>query len=64
MLCCIFVCKIMLKLCVSNVKTPLLYYKPKLIIRLCPIVSEHGKTFLNLFYNIILKLLKKALTVV
>ena len=50
MLCCIFfVCKIMLKLCILNVKTRLLYYKPKLIIKLCPNVSEQGKTFLNLF---------------
>ena len=48
----------MLKLWVLNVKTRLLYYKPKLIIRLCPIVSEHGKTFLNLFYN--LKILKES----
>ena len=46
------------------VLTRLLYYKPKLILRLCPNVSEHGKMFLNLFYNIILKFLKKALTVV
>ena len=49
----------MLKLCVLNVKTRLLYYKPKLIIRLCPNVSEHGKTFLNLFYNN-LKILKES----
>ena len=60
-----FVCKIMLKLRVLNVKTRLLYCKPKLILKtLCPNVSEHGRMFLNLFYNIILKLLKKALTVV
>ena len=54
----------MLKLCVLNEKTRLLYYKSKLIIRLCPIVGEHDKTFLNLFYNIILKFFKKALKVV
>ena len=33
MLCCIFVCKIMLKLWVLNVKTRLLYCKPKLILK-------------------------------
>ena len=48
----------MLKLCVLNVKTRLHYYKPKLNIRLCPNVSEHGKTFLNLFYN--LQILKES----
>ena len=48
----------MLKLYVLNVKTRLRYYKPKLNIRLCPNVSEHGKTFLNLFYN--LKILKES----
>ena len=54
----------MLKLRVLNVKTRLLYYKPELILRLCPKISEHDKMFLNLFYNSIKKFLKKALTVV
>ena len=59
-----FVCEIMLKLCVLNVKTRLLYYKAKLMLSLFPNVSEQGRMFLNLFYNIILKFVKKALTVV
>ena len=54
----------MLKLCVLNVKTRLLYYKAKLMLRLFPNVSEQGRMFLNLFYNIILKFVKKALAVV
>ena len=58
-----FVCEIMLKLCVLNVKTRLLYYKAKLML-VFPNVSEQGRMFLNLFYNIILKFVKKALTVV
>ena len=41
----------MLKLCVLNVKTRLLYYKAKLMLRLFPNVSEQGRMFLNLFYN-------------
>ena len=48
-----FVCEIMLKLCVLNVKTRLLYYKAKLMLSLFPNVSEQGRMFLNLFYNII-----------
>ena len=47
-----FVCEIMLKLCVLNVKKRLLYYKTKLML-VFPNVSEQGKMFLNLFYNII-----------
>ena len=57
-----FVCEIMLKLCVLNVKTRLLYYKAKLML-VFPKVSEQGRMFLNLFYNIIQKFVKKALTV-
>ena len=48
-----FVCEILLKLCVLNVKTRLLYYKAKLMLRLFPNVSKQGRMFLNLFYNII-----------
>ena len=58
-----FVCEIMLKLCVLNVKTRLLYYKAKLILAY-PHVSEQGRMFLNIFYRIIQKFVKKALTVV
>ena len=47
-----FVCEIMLKLCVLNVKTRLLYYKAKLILAY-PHVSEQGRMFLNIFYRII-----------
>ena len=47
-----FVCEIMLKLCVLNVKTRLLYCKAKLML-VFPNVSEQGRMFLNLFYNII-----------
>ena len=47
-----FVCEIMLKLCVLNVKAHLLYYKANLILAY-PHVSEQGRMFLNIFYRII-----------
>ena len=58
-----FVCEIMLKLCVLNVKTRLLYYKAKLMLDF-PHVRKQGRMFLNVFYRIILKFVKKALTVI
>ena len=47
-----FVCEIMLKLCILNVKARLLYYESNLILAY-PHVSEQGRMFLNIFYRII-----------
>ena len=49
----------MLKLCVLNVKTRLLYYKAKLML-VFPHVSEQGRMFLNLFYRNNLKIRKES----
>ena len=54
-----FVCEIMLKLCVLNVKTRLLYYKAKLMLDF-PHVSEQGRMFLNVFHRIIKKIRKES----
>ena len=54
-----FVCEIMLKLYVLNVKTRLLYYKAKLILAY-PHVSEQGRMFLNIFYQYNLKIRKES----
>ena len=45
----------MLKHCVLNVKTCLLYFKPKLILKtlLVQMSANTAEFFLNLFYNII-----------
>ena len=54
-----FVCEIMLKLCVLNVKTRLLYYKAKLILAY-PHVSEQGRNVFECLLSNNLKIRKES----